>query len=127
MTKLYNNIPLPSGQFTSSSDGTITFFDNYYKVPIQINTTDLTAMTGYFESKGYGIDAAKSVATIILTQAKKDGLNPFDIIGTLKTFNGLQLSALVGEILNNNRFKSSNLGIASQPTPADEVIRNIVA
>ena len=123
MTTTYNNIP--STSVTSSVDTTVKFFDNYYKVPIELSGTSLAAITGFFESKGYGKSAAESVAVIILSQAKKDNLNPFEIIDTLKGISSLQLSALVGEILNFNRFKSSSLGITKTPNPADEIQRNI--
>jgi hypothetical protein len=39
----------------------------------------------------------------------------------------VEISALVGEILNYNRFKTSSLGITRPPTPAEEIQRNIIA
>ena len=72
------------------------------------------------------MQAAQSVAMIILSQAKKDNLNPFDILDTLRGLSSVQISALVGEILNYNRFKTSSLGITLTPTPADEIQRNIL-
>jgi hypothetical protein len=125
MTSVYNNIP--SEKQSSSADSTIKFFDDFYQVPVEINGTALTAMTGFFESKGFEKNSAESVAIIILTQAKRDNLNAFQILDTLGGLDTLELSALVGEILNYNRFKTSSLGITSPPRPADEIQRNILA
>ena len=122
---LYNNIPTDTAP-KSNSDATVKFFDNFYQIPLQLNGTELTAITSYFESRGYGIQAAQSVAMIILSQSKKDNLNPFDILDTLRGLSSVQISALVGEILNYNRFKTSSLGITLTPTPADEIQRNIL-
>ena len=124
MSTIYNNIPkrLPE----SPTDTTVKFFDTFYKVPVELNGTSLSAITGFFKSKGYEAEAAESVAIIILTQAKKDNLNPFEILDTLSGFDSVEISALVGEILNYNRFKTSSLGITRAPAPADEIQRNII-
>lgn len=125
MTSVYNNIP--SEKQSSNVETTIKFFDDFYQVPVEINGTALTAMTGFFETKGFLKNSAESVSIIILTQAKRDNLNAFQILDTLGGLDTLELSALVGEILNYNRFKTSSLGITSPPRPADEIQRNILA
>jgi len=125
MASVYNNIP--SEKQASSTDKTIKFFDEFYQVPIEINSTALTAMTGFFESKGFEKGSAESVAIIIVTQAKRDNLNAFQILDTLGGLDNVELSALVGEILNYNRFKTSSLGITTASRPADEIQRNILA
>ena len=125
MSSIYNNVP--SEKQSSSADKTVKFFDEFYQVPVEINSTALTAMTGFFEGKGFEKDSAESVAIIILTQAKRDNLNPFQILDTLGGLDSVEISALVGEILNYNRFKTSSLGITTPPRPADEIQRNILA
>ena len=122
---IYNNIPQPSAS-ASSSDATTKLFNSFYQVPLQLDETTLTAIKSYFESRGYSSDAASSVAIILLSQATKDGLNPFGILDTLRGLESVQISALVAEILNYNRFKTSSLGITAIPTPADEIQRNIL-
>jgi hypothetical protein len=122
---VYNNIPQKAT--SASTDATVKFFDKFYQTPIEINNTALVAATGFFEARGYGSDAAESVAIIIISQAKKDNLNAFEILDTLGGFTDVQLSSLVGEILNYNRFKTSTLGITPTPTPADEIQRNVIA
>jgi hypothetical protein len=45
----------------------------------------------------------------------------------MKGLTDVEISGLITEILNYNRFKTSSLGTASPFTPAEEVARNIVA
>jgi hypothetical protein len=122
---IYNNIPQKATP--SSSNATVKFFNNYYQSPIELNSATLTAIIGFFESRGFGSDAAESVAIILVSQAKRDNLNAYEILNTLSGFTAIHLSSVVGEILNYNRFKTSNLGVTSIPSPADEIQRNILA
>lgn len=119
----YNNIPQSQAQ--SSTNETVKYFNTFYQVPTELNNTSLIAAKAFFESKGFGSEAAESVAIIILAQAKRDNLNPFTILDTLTGIDQVELSALVGEILNYNRFKTSGLGITKNMVPADEIQRNI--
>ena len=81
----------------------------------------------FFEKRGFSASSAESIALVILTQAKKDNFNPQKIIDSLSGLTSLEISGLVAEILNYNRFKTSSLGIYIAPTAADEIQRNILA
>lgn len=123
MTQDYSN--LPSG--SSSSESTIQSFNSYYSAPIEINSAVYGAMTGFFTNKGFDVAAAESISTIVLTQSKKDNYNPMQILDTLKGLDSVELSGLLGEILNYNRFKTSSLGIAQPLRTNPEIQRNILA
>lgn len=124
MKKLYNNIPIDKN--ASSSDATVKLFDNYYDSPIELDGPTLDAMTAFFEKRGFQPTAAESTAIVILSQAKRDGLNAIKILDTLSGLTNVEISGLVAEILNYNRFKSSSLGIVINQLPADEIQRNIL-
>jgi hypothetical protein len=113
---LYNNIPRSDIQ--SSSNNTVKYFNNFYNVPIDLDGTDIAAVTGFFENAGFNKESADSVAMIMLSQAKNTNITAFQLLDSLD---------LVGQILNYNRFKTSSLGISIPPTPADEIQRNILA
>ena len=49
-----------------------------------------------------------------------------EILSTLSGLSNVEISSLVGEILNYNRFKTSSLGISQLYAPADSVVRNIL-
>ena len=126
MTTYYNNLPQPQ-KSTDSSQATLKVFDAYTTAPLDIDATTYDAMTGYFESRGFGEDAARSMAYIIIKQAILDKYNPFELIETLKGLTEIEISALITEILNYNRYKTSSLGTATPFTTSEEVARNIVA
>lgn len=126
MNNFYNNVPkTPSTDNTFQK--TINVFENYTQTPITVNASTLDAMNAFFSSRGFLEDAAESTALIIIRQANKDKINPFDLLDTLKGLNDVQLSDLVTELLNYNRYKSSSLGYASPFATNDEIARNIVA
>jgi hypothetical protein len=123
MTNLYSNLPATK----STADATVQAFDNYYSAPLELSASVLAAMTGFFTSRGFNTLSAESVSVIIMKQAKKDGYNPMQILDTLKGIDNVEISALVSEILNYNRIKTSFLGYARGFTPHYEVQRNVVA
>lgn len=125
MTTYYNN--LPKSTASNSANSTVRIVDQYLQSTIELNNSVLTAMTGFFEKRGFGADAAESTAIIILQQATKDNLNAMEIIDTLRGVSDVEISALVGEILNYNRLKTSSLGVYSVRPTTDYVNRNILA
>jgi len=120
----YNNIPQTRAE--SNSDLTVKVFDQYFQAPIDLNNNELIAMVGFFENRGFDKDSAESTALVILKQAKKDNYNPMQIMDTLTGLSNVEISGLVAEILNYNRFKTSSLGISQLYSPADDVVRNIL-
>lgn len=120
----YNNIP--SETKTSSSDQTLKVFDHYYSTSVDLNNNELIAMNGFFEQRGFSPVAAETIALAILTQAAKDNYSGMQIMDTLSGLDTVEISSLVGEILNHNRFKTSSIGVAQQSVASDEVLRNIV-
>jgi hypothetical protein len=120
----YNNIPQTS--VTDSANQTLKVFDAYSTAPLNVDSATLDAMTSFFTNRGFGEDSAGSMAYIIIKQSILDGYNPFQLIETLKGLDNIELSSLIGELLNYNRFKTSSLGTANPFTPKSEVARNIV-
>jgi hypothetical protein len=125
MATYYNNLPQPS-QVADSSQETLKVFDAYTTAPLNVDSATFDAMTGFFASRGFGEDSARSMSYIIIKQAILDNFKPFQLIETLKGLSDVEISGLITEILNYNRFKTSSLGVASPFSPAEEVARNIV-
>jgi hypothetical protein len=117
---------LPASNIEDSAAGTRLFFDSYGQDPLEFNANDVSATIGFFESKGFDSDAALVVSTVLLKQAKIDDTPIFRLLDTLKGFNSLQLSQLVGEVLNNNRTSTSTLGFRTENVSATQT-RNISA
>jgi len=119
---MLSNLPISM----PSPDEATEKFQSYSSGPIEVNPTILAAMTGFFNNKGFNETSAETIASIIYSQSKNDGYNPMQILDTLKTLADVELSALVSEILNYNRFKSSNLGIAEIFSTNQMISRNII-
>jgi hypothetical protein len=120
---IYSNLPSNKIQ----ADATVQAFDNYYLAPIELSASVLAAMTGFFTKRGFDPTSAETVAVVIMKQAKRDNYNPMQILDTLSGIDNVEISALIAEILNYNRVKTSFLGYSKEFTPHDEVQRNVLA
>ena len=58
----------------------------------------------------------QTIATIIMQQAKIDGVKTFELLDTLGGFDDVQLSSVITEVLNYNRTKISALGYKVDPS-----------
>lgn len=102
------------------------FFDRYYRQTVSYGANEVDAVIGYFQKRGFEDLAATNTAVVLLQQAKKDGVNVFKLIDTLKGVSDVELSNVVGQILNSSRSKTSNLGYRV-PTPVVNLEeRNII-
>ena len=117
---------LPAQIKQDSAAGTKLFFDSYGQAPLEFNADDVNATIAFFRSKGFELDAAQTVSTVLLKQAKLDGTPIFQILDSLTGFDHLGLSQVVGEVLNNNRTPSSTLGFRTADVKPTQ-IRNIAA
>ena len=122
----YNNVP-NTQPATDSATPTMQVFDTYSVAPLNIDAATYDSMIGFFESRGFGEDSARSMSYVIIKQAILDNINPFKLIETLKGLSNVEISNLITEVLNYNRYKTSSLGTASPFSPTEEVARNIVA
>lgn len=120
-----SNLPTTSYSKTSEKDVRL-FFDRYYTKPISFSSNELDSVVGYFESNGFDTSAAKSVASVLLQQAKLDGIKVYKLIDTLRGYDKTQLSVIVAEVLNYNRKRTSVVGFKrGEKTDAIER-RNII-
>jgi hypothetical protein len=123
MATSFNNIPYGSA---SQLDSTLQAFDNYQSQPFELHAGTFNSMIGFFTSRGFEKEAAESITVVIMKQAQRDNYNPMSILDTLNGLDSVNISALVSEILNYSRYKTSMLGYALVSNPNSEVTRNIV-
>ncbi len=123
---IYSNLP-PKTTSGSSSDLTNKNLNLYIDLPIQLDNETLTAMKGLLSSKGFSPESAENISITIMMQAKRDNFNPMNVLDSMKGLGEIEMSQLVSEILNFNRFKTSVLGSVQATTPVDVVKRNILA
>jgi|SRR6056300_1615754 hypothetical protein len=117
---------LPATVTQDSGQRTKLFFDTYGKEPLSYKVPDIDAAIQFFSKKGFSNPAANLSAVVLLKQAKLENIPINQILDTLRGFDNLQVSALVGEIMNNHRPSTSTLGYR-QPSPEVNKERNVVA
>jgi hypothetical protein len=120
------NLP-PIESSADSAAKTKLFFDEYGQSPLEFSANDVEAAIGFFMDNGFDRDAAEITAAVVLRQAKFENMPVFKLIDQLKVMDGVKLSALVAEILNNNRPSSSALGYKAANSDDQFKIRNIAA
>lgn len=108
------NSNLPIVENTDSGKEVKRFFNNYFNEPITFPSEQIDAVVGYFRGRGFDELASNSTAIVLLQQSKLDNVNVFKLLDTLKGLTELQLSAVVAEVLNYNRQKTSTLGFRQQ-------------
>mgnify|MGYP001087989339 FL=1 len=117
---------LPAKVTQDSGQRTKLFFDTYGKEPLSYKVPDIDAAIQFFSKKGFSDPAANLAAVVLLKQAKLENIPINQILDTLRGFDNLQVSALVGEIMNNHRPSTSTLGYR-QPSPEVNKERNAAA
>jgi hypothetical protein len=103
------------------------FFDRYYQNRVEYTASEVDAVLGFFDKRGFSETSSSSIAATLLRQAKTDGVGTFKLLDTLKSLDDTQLSALVTEILNFSRIKSSVLGYRDPNTANFFEARNIIS
>ena len=117
---------LPIQTIEDSAAGTKLYFDTYGEQALEFPANDVSFTQAFFEKAGFEPDAASVVTMTLLRQAKIDGTPITQILDTLKNFPTIELSQLVGEILNNNRVPTSLLGFRTTDVKPNQT-RNIAA
>jgi len=120
------NSNLPVAENTDSGKEVKRFFNNYFNEPITFPAEEIDAVVGYFRGRGFDTLASNSTAIVLLQQAKLDNVNVFKLLDTLKGLTELQLSAVVAEVLNYNRQKTSTLGFKQQDNSELLEKRNVI-
>lgn len=121
MTNFPNNGPRNTDQPVRD------FFDRYYQSRVEYSASEVDAVLGFFNKRGFGETASSSIAATLLQQAKLDGVGTFKLLDTLEGLDESQLSALVTEILNSSRIKSSVLGYRDRNSANYFEARNIIS
>ena len=109
-----------------SLDETQKIFNNYFKGEITFQSSEVSAVIGFFLKRGFEKVAAINTAAIFLQQAQIDKVPAFKLLDTLKGFDDVQLTDVISQILNLYRSKTSKLGFK---TVTDTVLfdeRNII-
>ena len=117
-----SSLPIPA---QTNDKGVTEFFDKYFTEKLSFASNEVDAVIGFFEQRGFEKEAAISTGSILLQQAKLDGIKVFVLLDTLKGFDEVKLSAVVAEVLNYNRLSTSVLGFKNTTATNTLEKRNI--
>ena len=101
---------LPKKPLTKSESKVIQYFDNYFNKPVEIAVSEYDAVLGFFEKRGFGILASRTISQVLLTQAKVEGVKIFTLLDSLGGLDKRTLSSIVVKVINLSRDKTSQLG-----------------
>lgn len=112
---------------SSATESLVQFLSGLEKDRTELNGGQYDAVVAFFSNRGYDTESSRSIAYVLMKQAKVDGANVFTVIDTLEGTTELELSQLVAEILNAYRYKTSVLGYKNNKTTQSHITRNIKA
>lgn len=106
-----SNTNLPQSE-TATDSGTEVkkFFNRYFTEPLTFPASQIDAVVGFFMKRGFSEQSAKSTGIVLMSQARLENVNIFQLLDTLKNLNSAQLSGVVTQVMNSSREKISILG-----------------
>jgi hypothetical protein len=119
---LTSNLP----QKESSAAEIKQFFDKFYVNQVTFPSNDVDATIGFFQRRGFDLSSARTVAIVLLNQARFDNIPVFQLLETLKAVPTMQLSSVVAQILNAYREKTSLIGYRTKVADNAYEKRNIL-
>jgi hypothetical protein len=102
------------------------YFDNYFTKQLSYPSNQVDATIAFFEKRGFASESAKTVAAVLLKQAKIDGVKIFELLDTLGSVDSPVLSKVVLEVINANGQRTSELGVKTDTKINTTESRNIV-
>ena len=121
---MITNLPTPA-QAASESE-IKQFFDKFYTTEVSFPAAEIDAVIGFFQRREFDITSARSIAIVLLNQARSDDVNVFTLLETLKSIPTMQLSSVVAQILNSYREKTSLVGYRISISDNSYETRNIL-
>lgn len=103
------NLPQPETD-TDSGTEVKKFFNRYFTEPLTFPASQIDAVVGFFMKRGFSEQSAKSTGIVLMSQARLENVNIFQLLDTLKNLNSVQLSGVVTQVMNSSREKISILG-----------------
>ena len=110
----------------STNTETKTFFNKYYTTELSYPANEIDAVVNFFTKRGFDQKPAVSVSPAILQQAKLESVPVFEVLDTLKGLDEVQISAVVAEVVNLNRPKTSVVGAKNNNQIQSLDYRNIL-
>ncbi len=102
------------------------FLDKYYDTEMTFPAGEIDAVVGFFQRRNFDLTSARTTAIVLLTQARTDNVNVFELLDTLKSFPAVQLNQIVAQVINSYRQKTSLIGYRIAIPENTYEIRNVL-
>ena len=112
---------------SQGSQSIVEFLSGIETERTELDGAEYDACVAFFVGRSYDTQSAKSLAYVLMKQAKVDGADIFEVLDTLRPATPIDLSQLVSEVLNAYRYKTSVLGYKNDRTALNHISRNIRA
>lgn len=100
---------LPQTSQLSNNDVRV-FYDKFFQQQVSFPANEIDAVVGFFRKRGFDQNSSRSIAIVLLNQARVDNVNAFSLLDSLKSLTDIQLSQIVAQVLNSYREITSLLG-----------------
>jgi hypothetical protein len=122
---IYTNLPQKNPDSLQSVISQLT--TGNYATPFQFSANDWDTTVAFFVKKGFDRQPAEEIAYVVLQQSKIDGVPVNQLLDLLSQTSQAELSQVMALILNNNRYKTSKVGVRNAPSSRDTVARNVIS
>lgn len=123
MKSLTGNLPLSPN---TSYEEVKQFFDKFYVSEVTFPSAQIDQVVGFFQRRDFDLASARSIAIMLLNQARVENVEVFTLLDTLKALPAYQLTRVVAQILNAYREKTSLLGYRTKIENNSYEFRNLV-
>ena len=100
--------------------------DDFYPLDITVDNNEWDVVYSYFNSVMNDTDIANNFTTIVFRMAKNNNINGVELLQSLKGKTGMELTATMAYMLNNDRSNAVLIGVGNVITPNFYAARNIV-
>jgi hypothetical protein len=117
---------LPTDVISGQQTTVKQFFNKFFTHEITFPAAQIDIINGFFLKRGFDDTSSKSITIILLNQARVDNVSVFQLVDSLKKLNEIQLSQVVGQVINAYRENTSLLGYRIAPLVDTYETRNIL-
>ena len=119
---------LPKQDIEKTQEPTQTYFDGYFQQPVTVSQNEVDAVNAFFlRLTNNNTEAAQAYTGSVLSIASEQKISPVTIIQDFENQDTSKITRRLLTLLNNNRLKTSLLGIKKTPKTNPYVARNIIA
>jgi hypothetical protein len=103
------------------------YFNNYFRVNINVSPNVDSAILAYFEEVSFNRDSARALASAVIYTSQAQGIDPMETLSQFTKLPKGQLNSYLVLFLNLQRVGTSYLGLTNQPIANKYVARSILA